>query len=399
MSGASVFGSPWRRAILGAGITLGVAACAGDPAPDAEMARADLAVSQAEDANAGTHAPGPYALAQDKLERARAAVGDGDNLAARRLAEQAAADAQLAEAQARSEVARQNAAELRANIGTLRDELDPRAPDFLTAEGSEDHAKPLSAGVITRRGVLLRLAVVGMAALVAACAGRSSASLQEARSAVATARGDQEVLARAPEELLESERALDRAESAFRGGADQDEIDHLAYLARQRAVTAQALAEERVALTEMEGLNEQLEDELAGLPARQTDRGLVVTLGEDILFDTDRADIKAGGAQELARIADFLRNHPDRNLLVEGHTDSTASDTYNLALSQRRANAVEDFLISLGVDPTRIDGRGYGEQLPVATNDSAAGRQQNRRVELVILDPGEAMPGPRVAIQ
>ena len=249
------------------------------------------------------------------------------------------------------------------------------------------------------RGVLLRMAIVGMAVLLAACAGRSSASLQEARSAVATARGDQEVLARAPEELLESERALDQAESAFRGGADQDEVDHLAYLARQRAVTAQALAEERVALTEMEGLNEQLEDELAGLPARQTDRGLVVTLSEEILFDTDRADIKAGGAQELARIADFLRNHPDRNLLVEGHTDSTASDSYNLALSQRRANAVEDFLISLGVDPTRIDGRGYGEQLPVATNDSAAGRQQNRRVELVILDPGEAIPGPRVAIQ
>jgi hypothetical protein len=121
-----VFGSSWRRAILGAGITLGVAACAGDPVPEAEMARADLAVRQAEDANAATHAPGPYALAQDKLERAHAAVGDGDNVAARRLAEQAAADAELAEAQARSEVARHNAAQLRANIGTLREELDPR---------------------------------------------------------------------------------------------------------------------------------------------------------------------------------------------------------------------------------------------------------------------------------
>jgi outer membrane protein OmpA-like peptidoglycan-associated protein len=149
----------------------------------------------------------------------------------------------------------------------------------------------------------------------------------------------------------------------------------------------------------MEGLNEELEDELAGLPARQTDRGLVVTLGEHILFDVDRADIKAGGAQDLARVADFLRNNPDRNLVIEGHTDSTASDAYNLALSQRRANAVEDFLISQGVDPLRISSRGYGEQLPVATNDSAAGRQQNRRVELVILDPGEPMPGPRVAIQ
>jgi hypothetical protein len=112
-----------RSAILGAGITLSIAACAGDPAPDAEMARAELAVSQADDANAATHAPGPYALAQDKFERAREAVADGDNVEARRLAEQAAADAELAEAQARSEVARQNAAELRENIGTLQEKL------------------------------------------------------------------------------------------------------------------------------------------------------------------------------------------------------------------------------------------------------------------------------------
>lgn len=250
-----------------------------------------------------------------------------------------------------------------------------------------------------QQGASLRLAVVGLAALVAACAGRSSESIQEARSAVASARADPEVVARAPEELLESERALERAEAAFSGRADQDEVDHLAYLAEQRAAVAQAAADERVALAEIEGLNEQFEDELAGLPARQTDRGLVVTLSENILFDVDQAALKPGGAQQLARVADYLRNNPDRNLLIEGHTDSTASDTYNLALSQRRANAVEDFLIAQGVDPRRINARGYGEQLPVATNDTAAGRQQNRRVELVILDAGAPMPGPRVAIR
>jgi hypothetical protein len=112
--------------IIASGIALGLAACAGDPAPEAEMARADLAVSQAEDANAATHAPGPYALAQDKLARAHEAVADGDNLEARRLAEQAAVDAQLAETQARSVVARQNAENLRANIDTFREELDPQ---------------------------------------------------------------------------------------------------------------------------------------------------------------------------------------------------------------------------------------------------------------------------------
>ena len=115
----------WSRSVVCAGIALGVVACAGDPAPDAEMARADFAVSQAEDVNAATHAPGPYALAQDKLERARAAVADGENQEARRLAEQAAVDAELAAAQARSEVARQNAEQLRANIETFREQLGP----------------------------------------------------------------------------------------------------------------------------------------------------------------------------------------------------------------------------------------------------------------------------------
>lgn len=266
----------------------------------------------------------------------------------------------------------------------------------------------------TRRRAATRVVIVGSAALVAACAGRSSESLQQARAAVAEVRSDQEVVAGAPDQLQDAERALDRAESAFRGGADQDEVDHLAYLAEQRASIAGTVATERVALAEIEELGEEretlvldarnrqirvLEEELAELQAERTDRGLVVTIGDDILFDVDRAELKPGGTQQLARVADFLRNHPDRNLLVEGHTDSTASDTYNLALSQRRANAVEDFLISQGVDPRRISSRGYGEQLPVATNDTTAGRQQNRRVELVILDPGEPMPGPRVAVR
>ena len=115
----------WSRSVVCVGIVCGVVACAGDPAPDAEMARADLAVSQAEDVNAPTHAPGPYALAQDKLERAQGAVADGENQEARRLAEQAAVDAELAAAQARSAVARRNAEQLRENIGTFREELGP----------------------------------------------------------------------------------------------------------------------------------------------------------------------------------------------------------------------------------------------------------------------------------
>jgi OmpA-OmpF porin, OOP family len=264
-----------------------------------------------------------------------------------------------------------------------------------------------------RRGAALAL-VIGSAALLAACAGRSSASLEEARSAVAAAGADQEVAAQAPESLAEAEQALDRAESAFGAGADQDEVDHLAYLAERRAGVAQALADERVALAELEQLGEErdallidarerqirvLETELAELRADHTERGLVVTLADEVLFDVDQAELKPGGMQQLARVSEFLRQNPDRNVLIEGHTDSTAPDSYNLALSQRRANAVEDFLITQGVDPTRILSTGYGEQLPIASNATAAGRQANRRVEIVVLDAGEAIPAPRAALQ
>jgi hypothetical protein len=117
-----------RKLLIGAAMLAGIAACASGPAPDTEMGAAELALSQAEDAEAAARAPAPYALARDKLERARDAMADGENLEARRLAEQALVDAQLAEAEARSAVARESAAELRQSIETLREELARRGP-------------------------------------------------------------------------------------------------------------------------------------------------------------------------------------------------------------------------------------------------------------------------------
>ena len=180
------------------------------------------------------------------------------------------------------------------------------------------------------------------------------------------------------------------------------ELDHLAYVTQQRAAIAEATADEQEALAEIGELGaerddlmldtrerqvESLEAELAALQAEQTDRGLVVTLG-DILFDVDEAELTPGGELQVARLADALRQMPDRNVLIEGHTDSSGTDAYNLDLSQRRARTVEGLLLLQGVDPTRLVTRGYGEGYPVASNASAAGRQQNRRVEVVILEPG-----------
>jgi outer membrane protein OmpA-like peptidoglycan-associated protein len=144
----------------------------------------------------------------------------------------------------------------------------------------------------------------------------------------------------------------------------------------------------RQAAAEAQRQAEELQRQLAELlQARETERGLVLTLG-DILFDVDRAELNPGGEQQVTRVADFLREFPDRQVLIEGHTDSTGSAEYNRQLSQRRAASVEHFLISQGVDARRIDIRGYGRDYPVASNDTGAGRQQNRRVEIVILKQG-----------
>jgi len=243
------------------------------------------------------------------------------------------------------------------------------------------------------RCALAGVAVMGSAALLAGCAGRSSGSLEEARAIVAAARANSDVVAYAPEKLQETEESLARTETAFDAAAPQVEVDHLAYLTARRAAIAAALADERAALAEIEELGQ----ESAELQVQQTDRGLVVTLG-DILFDVDRAQLNPGGDLQVARLADALHQMPDRNVLIEGHTDSAGSDAYNDDLSQRRADAVEDLLIIQGIEPTRVVTRGYGERFPVTTNDTAAGRQQNRRVEVVILNPGE-VDAPRAALR
>ena len=176
--------------------------------------------------------------------------------------------------------------------------------------------------------------------------------------------------AEADAKALEAEKARALAEASKR------ELELKAKEAAQaRAQTGRALAEARV-----------LQDELESLKAQQTDRGLVLTLNGGVLFDTDQATLKPGAEVTLDRLAAFLAEHPERNLMVEGHTDSTGDKAYNMALSERRADAVRDALIARNVQPVRIEAVGLGENYPLATNDSSAGRQLNRRVEIVISD-------------
>jgi outer membrane protein OmpA-like peptidoglycan-associated protein len=122
---------------------------------------------------------------------------------------------------------------------------------------------------------------------------------------------------------------------------------------------------------------------------------MVVTIG-DVLFATDRAELNANGMANVRKLAEIMMQNPDRTVMVEGFTDSTGSAAHNRDLSERRAASVAQALVSLGVPRARVGMRGYGEAFPVAPNDTAANRQLNRRVEIVLSNAGATIP-PRAA--
>jgi len=153
---------------------------------------------------------------------------------------------------------------------------------------------------------------------------------------------------------------------------------------REREVEMRAAEAERRAQEARESnLRAQtLEQELADLKAKKTDRGLVLTLG-DVLFDTGKATLKPGAYATIERLAAALKDVPARKVLIEGHTDSVGADDYNLQLSQNRALSVQTALLERGVQSNQITTTGKGESTPIASNDDAGGRQQNRRVEMI----------------
>ena len=130
-----------------------------------------------------------------------------------------------------------------------------------------------------------------------------------------------------------------------------------------------------------------LQRQLEVLQARPTDRGLVLTLG-DTLFATGKAELKSGATANLNRLAAFMAQYPQRTAAIEGFTDSMGDEQYNQELSQRRADSVKGYLVGQGVQTARLSSAGRGEEAPVGDNSSAAGRQQNRRVEVIISQAG-----------
>ncbi len=135
-------------------------------------------------------------------------------------------------------------------------------------------------------------------------------------------------------------------------------------------------------------ISSDLQAQIDELNARPTDRGLVVTLG-DVLFDTAQANLKSVSSNHLVKLGQFLNKHPERTALIEGHTDSVGSAASNVLLSQRRAEAVKAFLVAQGIAASRLQASGKGQDMPLASNNNAEGRSQNRRVEVIIANPTE----------
>ncbi|WP_075795462.1 OmpA family protein [Massilia putida] len=277
-------------------------------------------------------------------------------------------------------------------------------------------------------------------------------TLDEARADFVAANNNPQVATYAPNEFKQASDALDQANQAAAKRESLDTIDRLAYVAKQRIATAQEVAKSKAAEAEVANASRErdrvqleartaeadrakrdaaaaqaqaaaaqaqaqdaqaqaaaaqqqaaqqadraarLEALLVELHAQKTERGMVVTIG-DVLFATDRAELNANGMATVRKLAEIMMQNPDRTVMVEGFTDSTGSAAHNKDLSERRAASVAQALVSLGVPRERIGTRGYGEAFPVAPNNTAANRQLNRRVEIVLSNAGATIP-PRAA--
>ena len=329
-------------------------------------------------------------------------------------------------------------------------------------------------------------------ALLSACASNAlNASLENARAAVNQTADNPEVVRRAPLELKAARDTIDKADGVWRSDRDEGEVNHLAYLAKQRAEVARNLARSRqvdedvkdansagdklrleartreaekarmdaiaaqnqtqtaqaqarqaqidaanaqqaaaiaqqdaLAATRMAAADRaqtiaaqeaaaaerlraeqaasvanaaqdrvrQLEAQLRDIEGKQTERGLLVTLG-DVLFAFNKAELTPQASPRLDKLARFLSQFPQRKLLVEGYTDAVGTDAYNMDLSERRAEAIREALVARGIDTTRVVTKGYGKAYPVADNASVDGRAVNRRVEVVIADENGNLRG------
>jgi len=280
------------------------------------------------------------------------------------------------------------------------------------------------------------LIVSAIAAALAACASapQRSEQVEQARNEIQTLSQDPLAQQAAGADLDAARKSLQQAELALQQKQAPAIVDHYAYLAKRHAEAGEARAAEAHSRQEIARANDErnqivmqarnrdaanaqaaaeaaknqaaaaqaqlasAQQQLAELQAKQTDRGMVVTLG-DVLFDTGKATLKPGAMESINRLATYLSQNPNTKVLVEGHTDSVGSDDYNIGLSERRARAVATELESRGIPDSQIQTLGRGKDMPVANNSTPEGRQQNRRVEIVFSDASGRFAQGATAIQ
>ena len=184
----------------------------------------------------------------------------------------------------------------------------------------------------------------------------------------------------------QSDMAASQATSATALSAAQADAEQSRLAAQQANLSAQQAETDKAAMRTK--LSEQLN---SILQTRDTARGLIVSMS-DVLFDTGKYSLKPGAREKLAKVAGILLAYPGLNIEVGGYTDNVGGDSMNQTLSENRAGSVRDYLVQQGVSTNSVSSRGFGNTLPVASNDNSAGRQQNRRVELLV--SGEAIGSP-----
>ena len=211
---------------------------------------------------------------------------------------------------------------------------------------------------------------------------KAQADKAQAEADAAKARNDtadaQSAAAQAKSDMANNQASSASALSAAQADADQSRL-----AAQKAELSAQQADADKAAMRTK--LSEQLN---SILQTRDSARGLIVSMS-DVLFDTGQYSLKPGAREKLAKVAGILLAYPGLNIAVGGYTDNVGSDSMNQTLSEHRAGSVRDYLVSQGVSPASVSATGFGNTLPVASNDNSAGRQQNRRVELLV--SGEAI--------
>ena len=335
-----------RTTLVAAAVASILAACATTPMKPSGAAEARARLTQLQgDPALATRAPIAIQAADTAVRVAEQPETDQDLIAYRIYMADRKVD--IARAQAETRLAEDQRAALSAQRDKAR--LDARTQELDVARGQ----------VLTAR-------IQGAEEKLAADAARGDANAAN----VAAASSNQQAV-----------EARSEADSANLAAASSNQSALNANMAADSANLAAANSKQQAT---------ELQQQIDTLQARVTDRGLVVTLG-DVLFPTGGSVLKENASGNLNRLVAFLDRYPDRTAAIEGYTDSTGTVEYNDVLSRRRADAVMSYLVGQGVASGRLTASGKGESLPVAGNDSAFGRQQNRRVEVIINNPTTAL--------